>query len=125
MNKRVKNLNSLYLLLLRGRGYVGSRHPAELLVLLGRGGLRRSVGVVHLLLPLDHDLDGGDARARPLGVQLGHVLAQLGQRITVESQLGDDVLRHVGVDAVQAAGVALGGVEELQELLGVELEALQ
>ena len=56
---------------------------------------------------------------------LRHVLAELCQGITVESQLGDDVLRHVGVDAVQAARVALGRVQQLQELLRVELEALE
>ena len=56
---------------------------------------------------------------------LGHVLAQLGQGITVQPQLGDDVLRHVGVDAVQAPRVALGRVQQLQKLLGVELETLE
>ena len=56
---------------------------------------------------------------------LGHILAQLGQGITVQSQLGDDILWHVGVDAVQAPRVALGRVQQLKEFLRVELEALE
>ena len=49
--------------------------------------------------------------------------SQVRQRILVQSQLRDDVLGDVGLDGL--LGLALGRLQQVVELLGVELQALE
>ena len=58
-------------------------------------------------------------------VQHGEVLLQLRERVPVEAELVDDVLRDLGPHPVHHPGLALSRLQQLIELLGVKLETLE